>query len=203
MCSSTGFSVAMHGLNPELAPQVDASDHAIRLLACENKILEFIARGASLEKVLTEIAYAAEQYCDTEVRCSILLLDSSGTRLMHGAAPNLPDDFNKLIHGTQIGPNVGSCGMAAFCKKPVVVEDIDTAPSWAALKHLALPLGLRGAWSMPIFASNGDVLGTLGIYTLKPGAPTERARQAIDLLARTAGIAIERHRSESERQRYQ
>ncbi|ABF42520.1 multi-sensor signal transduction histidine kinase [Candidatus Koribacter versatilis Ellin345] len=193
----------MSGLNPELAAHVDASEHAIRLLARENKILEFIARGASLEKVLTEIAHAAEEYCDTEVRCSILLLDESGTRLMHGAAPSLPDTYNKLIHGTAIGPEVGSCGKAAFCKKPVFVEDIDTAPSWSALKHLALPLGLRGAWSMPIFASNGDVLGTLGIYTLEPASPTDRARQAIDLLARTAGIAIERHRSESQRLRYQ
>ena len=76
--------------NLDVAAQSDATEHAIHLLARENKILELIARGAALEKVLTEIAYAAESYCDADVRCSILLLDESGTRLLHGAAPSLP-----------------------------------------------------------------------------------------------------------------
>ena len=193
----------MQAGNPAVAPQVDATEHAVHLLARENKILELIARGAALPKVLTEIAYAAEAYCDADVRCSILLLDESGTRLLHGAAPSLPKEYNDLIHGVQIGPNVGSCGKAAFHRKPCNVADIDTEPSWANLKHLALPLGLRAAWSMPIFSSGGEVLGTLGIYAMQPGLPSERATQVIDLLARTAGIAIERHRSEAQRHHYQ
>jgi PAS domain S-box-containing protein len=193
----------MQGVNPAIDPQADATEHAVHLLARENKILELIARGAALSKVLTEIAYAAEAYCDADVRCSILLLDESGTRLLHGAAPSLPKDYNDLINGVEIGPEVGSCGKAAFHRKPVFVADIETEPSWAGLKHLALPLGLRAAWSMPIFSSGGEVLGTVGIYAMQPGLPSERARQVIDLLARTAGIAIERHRSESQRQRYQ
>ena len=189
--------------NLDVAAQSDATEHAIHLLARENKILELIARGAALEKVLTQIAYAAESYCDADVRCSILLLDESVTRLLHGAAPSLPKQYNDTIHGTEIGAMVGSCGTAAFSKKPVMVPDIDAEPAWEKLKQFALPLGLRGAWSTPIFSSQSEVLGTLGIYFTEPGTPSDRARQVIDLLARTASIAIERHRSESLRIRYQ
>ncbi|HEY3929817.1 MAG TPA: PAS domain-containing protein [Candidatus Koribacter sp.] len=193
----------MNSSSPGVATQNDATEHAIQLLARENKILELIARGASLGKVLTEIAYAAESNCDAEVRCSILLLDPAGDKLLHGAAPSLPDDYNQKIHGVQIGPEVGTCGKAAFCGKPVITPDIDADPNWQQLKTLALPLGLRGAWSTPILSSQGAVLGTIGIYFLEPATPTERAGQVIDLLARTASIAIERSRSEAQRMQYQ
>lgn len=193
----------MHSGTLGSAPPADATEHAIHLLARENKILELIARGAALDKVLTEIAYAAEANCDTEVRCGILLLDESGTRLLHGAAPSLPKSYNDAIHGVAIGPEVGTCGRAAYCNKPVVTPDIDVDPRWENLKALALPLGLRGAWSTPIVSSHGEVLGTLGIYFLQPQSPTDRAKQVIDLLARTAAIAIERHRTEAQRAHYQ
>ena len=193
----------MEVVNPTVMVQSTATEHAIQLLARENKILELIARGAALDKVLKEIAYAAESFCDADVRCSILLLDDSGTRLMHGAAPSLPNEYNDKIHGTTIGPRVGSCGAAAFLKKPMIAADIDRDPFWAKLKHLALPYGLRGAWSTPIISSRGDVLGTLGIYFMQPASPSERAMQVVDLLSRTAAIAIERHHSESQRVHYQ
>ena len=193
----------MEVVNPTVLVQSTATEHAIQLLARENKILELIARGAALEKVLKEIAYAAEAFCDADVRCSILLLDDSGTRLLHGAAPSLPNEYNEKIHGTAIGPRIGSCGAAAFLKKSMVAADIESDPFWAKLKHLALPYGLRGAWSTPITSSRGDVLGTLGIYFMQPANPSERAIQVVDLLSRTAAIAIERHRSESQRVHYQ
>jgi PAS domain S-box-containing protein len=193
----------MQSSNPGVLPPTDATEHAIHLLARENKILELIARGAALEKVLTEIAYAAERHCDTEVRCAILLLDESGTRLMHGAAPSLPKEYNEAIHGVLIGPKVGSCGRAAFSRTPIFVPDISIDPHWEKLRDLALPYGLRGAWSTPIVSSQGEVLGTLGIYFLRVENPSDRAKQVVDLLSRTAAIAIERHRSESQRVLYQ
>ncbi len=183
--------------------QSTATEHAIQLLARENKILELIARGAALEKVLREIAYAAEGHSDADVRCSILLLDETGTRLLHGAAPSLPKDYNNAIHGIQIGPEVGSCGTAAFRKKAVIVSDIQADPLWRDFRELAHKFGLRACWSTPIFSSQGDVIGTFAIYYMQPSSPSERAMQVVDLLARTASIAIERHRSESQRVGYQ
>ncbi len=193
----------MDVVNPTSAAEPDATEHAIQLLARENKILELIARGAALEKVLKEIAYAAENFCDGAVRCSILLLDESGTHLLHGAAPSLPKEYNNAIHGTTVSSNNGSCGAAVFRKKPVIVADIENAPSWKHLRDLAHKFGLRACWSTPVNSSQGEVIGSFALYYSEPSRPSPSTLQVVDLLSRTASIAIERHRSESQRVRYQ
>src|SRR3954464_14896786 len=87
------------------------------------------------------------------MRCSILLLDTDGKTLRHGAAPSLPKYYCDAIDGLIIGEGVGSCGTAAFTRTLTVVADISTHPHWAAFKELALPCGLHACWSTPILAS--------------------------------------------------
>src|SRR4051794_5649552 len=99
-------------------------EFAMDLLRAENRILELLARGAPLVEILETIAITAEEFSEEELFCSILLLDETTGKLLHGAAPHLPSAYNEAIHGVQIGPAVGSCGTAAFRKKPVVVTDI-------------------------------------------------------------------------------
>jgi len=74
---------------------------------------------------------------------SILLMDSDGLRLQHGAAPSLPRGYVDAIEGIRIGPIAGSCGTAAYRKEPVVVADIANDPLWVTWRDLALPHGLR------------------------------------------------------------
>lgn len=50
---------------------------------------------------------------------------------------------------------------------------------------------------MPIQASDGRVLGTFANYYLQPTAPTTHDLEIISMVARTAAIAIEKHRSET------
>ena len=66
----------------------------------------------------------------------------------------------EAIDGLEIGPEVGSCGTAAFHDKTVSVFDIANNPLWANFKDLALQHGLRACWSTPIHGSDGRVLGT-------------------------------------------
>mgnify|MGYP006146052843 CR=1 FL=1 len=40
-----------------------------------------------------------------------------------GAAPSLPEEFNRAIDGLEIGEGRGSCGTAAYRRERVVVED--------------------------------------------------------------------------------
>jgi GAF domain-containing protein len=91
---------------------------------------------------------------------SILILDEQGRHLLHGAGPSLPDAYNAAIDGIEIGPEVGSCGTAAFHDRTVSVFDIANNPLWANFKDLALQYGLRACWSTPIHGSDGKVLGT-------------------------------------------
>ncbi len=99
-----------------------------QLLAAEHRaLLEQIARQAPLEQVLEGMASAIEDLAPEEVLVSVLLADDDGRRLRHGAAPSLPDFYNRAIDGIAVGEGVGSCGTAAHRRRMVLVSDIAAA----------------------------------------------------------------------------
>ena len=118
--------------------------------------------------------------------CSVLLLDDDGVHLRHGAGPSLPDEYNRAIDGVTIGPNVGSCGTAAFRGKSIFVEDIASDPLWANFKDLALSHGLRACWSTPILDSQQQVLGTFAVYYREPAQPTALHLRLMEIATRIA-----------------
>jgi two-component system cell cycle sensor histidine kinase PleC len=155
-----------------------------------NTVLELLAKGGSLQEVLTLLI----QHCESlfpDMLGSVLLMDETGTRLLAGAAPSLPSDYCEAIHGVEIGDNVGSCGTAAYRKELVIVEEIATHPYWSEICDLALDAGLEACWSHPIMATDGHVLGTFAMYYRKPRSPTAAELMFIRENASLAGIAIE------------
>ena len=154
-----------------------------------------IARGAPLAATLDALLQVVEAQ-SPEMLTSILLLDADGVHLHHGAAPRLPADYVRAIDGVAIGPEIGSCGTAAWRREAVIVADIATDPLWDAFKELALAHGLRACWSTPIFDADGRVLGTFALYFRQPGQPTAAQRQIIEIATHTAAICISRHRAE-------
>lgn len=163
------------------------------------KILERMATGSNLEELLGEIVRFVEQESPGAL-CSVLLVDDSGTRLVHGAAPGLPDFYNQAVSGLRIEQGMGSCGTAAFTKQRVVVEDIETHPYWRDFR-LALDAGLRACWSEPVLSSEAEVLGTFAVYYRSCRSPREEELALIESAAHMASIAIGRMRSEETRQK--
>jgi len=148
-----------------------------------------MANGASLNDVLNRHLLAVEAAADTEMLTSILLLD--GIQLRHGAAPNLPPAYCSAIDGSEIGPCAGSCGTAAFLRRPVYVDNIHTDPLWADYREYALAYGLRACWSTPIFNDQSEVIGTFAVYHLTPRAPTSDEVKAIQAITDSVARAIE------------
>ena len=140
----------------------DPREFARLVQAGEQRALEKLATGAPLPDVLAELVRLVEEMAP-EAMASILLMDDTGTRIQHGAAPSLPDAYNRAIHGATIGAQAGSCGTAAFRRKPVFVTDIETDPLWEPYRDLARSHGLRACWSFPILATDGHVLGTAAV----------------------------------------
>lgn len=161
---------------------------------CRADIMEDIATKDDLNDVLTAICHSIEQH-NAKMLCGILLLDDEAKHLGFGAAPSLPDFYNKATDGVRIGDGVGSCGTAAFSGKRVVVEDIQTHPYWVAYKELARNAGLGACWSEPIFSAQGKVLGTFAIYHQSPNNPTAADIKLIEQSAHLTSIAIERHQT--------
>lgn len=162
-----------------------------------SKVLELLAMGAPIEEVLHKLVTNAEE-SNPGMLCSILLVDYDRRHLRLGAAPSLPDFYNQAIDGIEIGPDVGSCGTAAFLGKSVIVEDTTTHPLWKNFRDLAAKAGIRACWSEPVLSSHGQVLGTFAIYYRESKTPEAADMEFIKNSARLAGIAIERRHSEEQ-----
>ncbi|HEX2453732.1 MAG TPA: PAS domain-containing protein [Vicinamibacterales bacterium] len=165
------------------------------LIEGQKHVLEMIARGAPLEDTLVALVRLVEaQSADT--LGSVLLLDEDQLHIRHGAAPSLPQSFTRGIDGQAIGERAGSCGTAAFRRKPVMVENIATDPLWADYRQLAIAHGLRACWSTPILDAHGNLLGTFALYFRRPAQPSPADLRLIEMATHTAAIAITRKREE-------
>lgn len=162
------------------------------LLRGQKRALEMIARGAPVPAILDTLTGIVEQHAEGTVVCAISLLDRDGRHLRHAGEPRLPATYKKALDRMEIGPETGTCGAAASLRRVVVTDNIEQAFEWAGIKHLALSLGLRAAWSMPILSAEGQILGTFGTYFRESRAPSHDEREVVELLAHTAAIAIER-----------
>jgi PAS domain S-box-containing protein len=165
-------------------------------LAAQRHILEMVASGAALSNTLETLAHGVEAQLP-DVRVSILLLDTDGVHLRHGAAPSLPADYNRLVDGLAIGEGAGSCGTAAWRRSPVIVKDIAHDPLWRNYRAMAGEYGLVACWSLPIFSREGAVLGTFALYPQSVSGPGESHLQQVVMATDLAAIAIARHREES------
>jgi len=163
------------------------------LLAGEKRVLETIASGEPLPRVLDALCRAAESQGEGGL-CSVLVV--VGDRLSVTAAPSLPRPFVTCLEGLPIGPRADSCGTAAFRREPVFVEDIAVDPLWESHRALALAHELRACWSVPVIDAAGEPLATFAIYHRTPRRPGPDDRRLMDRVARLAGIAIERVRAE-------
>src|SRR5215510_1198528 len=164
-------------------------------LANEKRVLEKIASGASLETVLDVLVRGVEaQSCDG-MMCTVLIFDEEAQCLRHGAAPSLPEEYNKLVDGIHVGPRVGSCGSAAYTREPVFATNVGTDPHWVDYVQLAANFGIGACCSTPVFASDGVLLGTVAMYYRHPHEPSAHDRELIRMATHLAGIVIERARA--------
>lgn len=165
------------------------------LLDAQNRSLEMVVSGVPLNDVLKYLTGVVEEQSEGQAVASVLLLDDEGA-LRNGASPSLPDHYIEAIDGLRPDPNVGTCSAAAALRSVVITPDIAADPKWQTLKDLPLGLGLKAAWSVPILARDGRVLGTFGTYFRERRPPQKLERQAVEILARTAALAIERNVAE-------
>nr|WP_254797496.1 ATP-binding protein [Pseudomonas aromaticivorans] len=143
-----------------------------------------------LPQILEAICRLIEQ-SDPRLRCSILLVDSSGQRLTLGAAPSLDEHYNQAVDGLPIREGTGSCGTAAFRRQPVLVNDIAHDPLWQGFHELAASSNLHACWSTPLFAASGGLLGTFAIYQQQPMVVDSVLEDLVTTASHLAAIAIE------------
>jgi diguanylate cyclase (GGDEF)-like protein len=169
------------------------------VLQLQNIILEMVARGDDLKATSDRLCVEIEAMMP-DIVCSVLKVDRSG--LIHPlSGPSLPAAYSAALDGVAIGPQVGSCGTAAYLRVPVTVTDIETDHRWTDFKALALPLGFRACWSSPICDGAGDVLGTFAFYFRESRGPTAEEQAVVATCVNLCAIALERYERVEERER--
>lgn len=158
--------------------------------AAERSLLEMLASDVPLQSIMSEFILRYETIFPG-ILGSVLLMDEEGQHLMQGASPSLPTAYSEAIHGMPIGPEVGSCGTAAYTAREVLVSDIANDPRWADYKTLALSHGLRACWSVPIRSTKGKVIGTFANYYRVARMPSDSELQAARRSAYLLSLAIE------------
>jgi diguanylate cyclase (GGDEF)-like protein len=183
--------------SPTLADQLTGSrrqrgsgtaQNALHALQCQ--VLEAVAASQPLDRVAHLLCLHVEQLAPGVV-CSVLTVDSEG-RLHPLAGPSLPDAYSRALDGTQIGPDVGACGSAAYYGRPVEVRDIDVDPRWVPFKAMPLAAGLRTCWSSPIKGQDSRVVGTFAFYYRTRRAPSALERRIVEACVPLCALAIER-----------
>jgi len=158
----------------------------------QKKILQMIESNAPLAEILKSLVLLIEAQTP-EMLCSVLLLSADGNHIVHGAAPNLPEEYVNAVNGAPIGPKHGSCGTAMYRGEPVVVTDIFSDPLWDDYRELAAGTGLRACWSTPIMSRRGKVLGSFAMYYRQPQTPTGAEARLTKVATNLAAQAIEHH----------
>ncbi|HTL21089.1 MAG TPA: PAS domain S-box protein [Steroidobacteraceae bacterium] len=166
-----------------------------RTALAERKVFEEITRNAPLPEVLASITHFIES-AGVGTASSVSVLADHHQWFAYMVAPQLPEVLRAALEQARVHIRNGSCAAAVYLDRQVLVADIATDPFWADRSEVALRAGLRAAWSTPIKAAAGHVLGALGVYRTAVGLPSVAESQIMARAAQLAGIAIERHLAE-------
>lgn len=167
-----------------------------QLRSLQQLIMTAMADEISITDIADQLCRRVEEIAP-DVVSSLLHVDAGG--LVHPlGGPSLPEDYSRALEGIAIGPDIGSCGSAAFFGKPVLAMDIDTDPRWQPFKTRPLEVGLRACWSTPIKAKDGRVIGTFAFYFRECRAPSRWHQSIVDACVHLGALAIERNEARAQ-----
>lgn len=175
----------------DLGNEVLERKKAEQLLIQKNKILDLIVLNTPLNKIFERLLLNYESFHPNYFG-TLSLMNEDGIHLDLISAPSLPKAYNETVKRIVIGENAGSCGTAAFTKKPIIVSDISKNKLWIDYKDIALKHNLKSCWSLPIISKNNKVLGTFAIYSESINTPSLDDIRELNFAVSLANIAIEK-----------
>ena len=146
------------------------------------------ARELPVSEILSEYLKGIESLYPG-LYCSIHKIQDG--RLLRWSASSLQQNYLDAINHLPIGENAGSCGTAAYLKKPVYISDIANATEWKRYAHLALALGFKACWSYPVIDSGNNVIAVLGMYYKQVRQPGDKERTIIERAVKLLQLILE------------
>ncbi|SPB14391.1 PAS domain-containing two-component system sensor histidine kinase [Caballeronia novacaledonica] len=175
--------------------EIDNRKRAEALLAGEKRLLEMVALGRPLHKVLDGLCKLAEEIADG-CQCGISLTVPDDMTPLRVGAPSFIH-VEAEARGRHVSSHVGPCDLAASFRAQVIVPDIASETRWSRMwREQSLADGRRACWATPILSRANEVLGSFTIYSSTPGYPTPFQRNFIAQFKHIIGVAIERAQSD-------
>ena len=155
----------------------------------QNDVLDLLARGVDLVTQLEALCRGVETLVPHSV-CSAMRLDTETGKLFVAAAPSIPEEILRKLDGLEPGAFAAACGTAIHTRELVIIEDARSDPRFADFQDLVSLTGMRGCWSMPVFSTDRQPLGTLAISRTVPGAPDAGQLETLRLFAKLGSIGF-------------
>ncbi len=162
---------------------------------CERAVMAALAAAGSLADVLTRALQAVEAAV-TQTAGSVLVLDSTGRHLLHGAAPSLPVAVSLALDCIAVGSARCPFDTVAVGDAVVSVADIDSDLRFASVRSVAMNHGLRYCWSIPLVGGHDAVVGVLALFLREPREMWAWERASIMRTATLIGLEIERRQAQ-------
>src|SRR6185437_14554873 len=170
----------------ELAFRARESELTERVAVAKRAVFEQLTGTAPLAQILASITRFIEAV-GVGTLCSIAVLSPEGRTFSYLVSPRLPPKLCAALERCAVEIRNGSCAAAVYLGRQVLVADIATDPFWEQPRAHALEAGLNAAWSTPIKAGDGRLLGALGVYHAASGLPGQRELRIMDHAAQIAG----------------
>ncbi|KGT47698.1 EAL domain-containing protein [Acinetobacter sp. HR7] len=159
-------------------------------------IFDLIGQHADLSLIFQTISEWLENRIPNSMVSVMLYSEEQQTLNLVSGEKHFSARYRELITDLKIGPNVGACGSAAFYKKLVICENLDTDPNWQSFHDLIQEENIHACWSAPIINAVGKLYGTFATYYRFPKRPTathiQLIRHAASLIALSMDLHVER-----------
>lgn len=197
---NTWFCIEVIPYNNEL--NVIATDISDRIVEHKTNELELktfemnIEKTYSMSEILMFLLKGFESLYP-HLHTSILKIEDG--KVYHACSPNLPEEFNQSLNGERIGDQKGSCGTAAFSKKPNISTDISTDPNWKNFNQILAENNYKSCWSFPIISNkNLEVMATFAAYSKENKKPTDAETKTIARICNVVKILLEDEKHDNE-----
>jgi GAF domain-containing protein len=170
-------------------PTATSESKVLSLLEIERTMLRRVAAGEKLTEMLTELLRAIETLVGSDAQCRLFFVNADDDRLT-AATGDLPPALAALELDDMYAP-VSPARQAIQRRQSIYLEDV---AAWAGLD--AFGAAPRAAWSAPVQALDGHILGALVLYFPLPNQPGPRGNELLALAANSVALAIERSDSD-------
>nr|WP_231134563.1 EAL domain-containing protein [Motilibacter deserti] len=163
--------------------------------ANQARVLELLARGEPVDRVLSELASALEEQLE-EVACAVLLGTLSEVSAV--VAPTLPAPRQTCVRevAAELLARRGH-DAAAVEDRLVVVADVGDDVRCAGTGAAAREAGIGGLTVVPAPVAEGGTHVALALVRSAPGRPSREALRAAATGARLAHLAVEHSRAQA------